>query len=324
MSIALQRTPAAPGADAGGEDVAGRRTPVGPLHVLALGSCRVHKPLLSAHRHGDIRYLNRPFTFWRRVYMHDVHAALQFVRLARGELTMPADLRPFACDGGLRPHASMSAAVAQADAVVIELCTDKHYSLGPWTIDLNELLTRIVEPAGTAGREWRRAIERRQRPTEAMVRAVEAALRSHWRARWQVNDGYRWLLSELAFRSLTQEDIADGLRRLQQKLERPLLVVPHVAVSLPDGRYLAERLRHVEKTVAAAGLARLPCLDPRVFVQRDGQARALDRRGTDYNHYARAYMPVVARELVGALRRHVPAAVNPAPPGESRSYRTTG
>lgn len=280
-----------------------------PLRVLALGSCRVHKPLLSAHRLGDIRYLNRPFTLWRRVYIHDVHAALQFVRLACGELAMPGELRPFACDGGLRPHASMGRAVALADAIVIESCTDKHYSVGDWTIDLNELTARIVKPAGSAGREWRRTIERRQRPSEALVREVEAALQAHWRTGWQFNDGHRRLLRDLAFRYLPQEEIAEGLLRLQQRLGRPLLVVSHVAVSLPDGRYLAERLRHVEKTLAAARLAGLPCLDPRDFVQRDGQVRALDHRGTDYNHYAGAYMPIVARELVAALRRHVPTPV---------------
>jgi hypothetical protein len=219
---------------------------------------------------------------------------------------MPVELRPFACDGGLRPHDSMRKAVAQADAVVFESCTDKHYSLGDWTIDLNELSRRIVQPAGAVGREWRRAVERHQRPPESMVREVEAALHAHWRARWQFNNGYRWLLRDLAFRYLPQEDIAEGLLRLQQRLGRPLLVVSHVAVSLPDGRYLAERLRHVEKTLVAARQAGLPCVDPRAFVQRDGQVRALERRGTDYNHYAGAYLPIVAGELVIALRQNVP------------------
>src|SRR5262249_27158708 len=106
-------------------------------------------------------------------------------------------------------------------------------------------------------------------------------------------------------------------------------VVSHVAVNLPDGRYLAERLRHVEKTLAAARSAGLPSLDPRSFVERDAQARALAHRGTDYNHYARAYMPVVARELVAALRRHLPPGPSEprpsAPPaGEFRSFRATG
>jgi hypothetical protein len=79
--------------------------------------------------------------------------------------------------------------------------------------------------------------------------------------------------------------------------------MPHVVVRLPDGSHLAERLQHVEKTIEAARMIGLPFLDPRTFIERDGQSRVLDKGGTDFHHYADDYVPVVGREIVEALRR---------------------
>jgi hypothetical protein len=75
--------------------------PAGPPSVLALGSCRVHDPLMAVDRRR-VRYLNRRFKSRAPIYLHDVHEMIQFVRLACGELAMPAEIGPFAFHGGLR------------------------------------------------------------------------------------------------------------------------------------------------------------------------------------------------------------------------------
>jgi hypothetical protein len=72
------------------------------MRVLALGSCRVHDPLLVAHRQGAVEYLNRRFKTRHPIYLHDIHEITQFVRLARAETTMPAEVGLFAFDRGLR------------------------------------------------------------------------------------------------------------------------------------------------------------------------------------------------------------------------------
>ena len=59
------------------------------------------------------------------------------------------------------------------------------------------------------------------------------------------------------------------------------------------------------KTSQAASLVGLPTLDPRTFIDRDGQSRVLDSQGTDFNHYAPDYVPVVGTEIVEALRKNV-------------------
>ena len=77
--------------------------------------------------------------------------------------------------------------------------------------------------------------------------------------------------------------------------------MPHVAVRLADGNYLAERMAHIDKTIDAARQAGLAVLDPRSFVERDGQGLALDAKGADFHHYASDYLPIAGAEIVRAL-----------------------
>jgi len=272
------------------------------MRVLALGSCRIHDPLQATRPQDEIEYLNLRFRKRPPIYLHDVHEAIQFVRLAQGEIVLPKELLAFAYERGLRQGRRMSLLLEQAECVVVEVCTDKHYEAAGFTLNVNEIERQLLVGSGAAGEAWWRTIDRGQRPSEALAQAVEAELRARWRTRWRLGEGHRLVLRELTFQYLSASEIAKGLVRLQALLARPLLVVPHVAVHLADGSLLAERLQHVEKTVEAARMLGLPVLDPRTFVGRDGQSRALDKGGTDFNHYAADYLPVVGREIVEALR----------------------
>jgi hypothetical protein len=218
---------------------------------------------------------------------------------------MPHGIRPYAYERGLRIDRGMIRAFERADRVVVEVCTDKHYEVLGWTMNVNELHRNLVERGGEAGQQWWDAIDRNERPSEALAREVEGRLGSHWLWRWRTGDGHRLVLRQLTFRYLSAAEIADGLGQLRSLLARPILVVPHVVVRLPDGNTLAERLQHVEKAIEAASAVGLPWLDPRQFVLRDGQSRALADGGLDYHHYSADYMPVVGREIVQALRRGI-------------------
>jgi hypothetical protein len=120
------------------------------------------------------------------------------------------------------------------------------------------------------------------------------ALESVLRAKHKLTETDRMMLRELNFRYLTELDIAGGLDLLKGLRGRPMLVMPHVSVRLADGSMLAKRLQHIHKTLAAARRTGLPVLDPKSFVERDGQYRALNNAGTDFHHYARDYMAVPA------------------------------
>jgi len=279
--------------------------PAHRLRVLSLGSCRVHEPLAAAHGLGTIDYQNRRFARGRPVYLHDVQEAIQFVRLVRGETVMPVDLRPFAYESGLRPDHGMALALQQAECVVVEACTDKHYEAAGWTLNINEIHRQLVVPGGRPAEDWWQTIDAGQRPSTRLVESVEAELQSRWRTRRRFGAGHRRVLRELVFRYQAMAEIARGLDRLQGLLARPMLVVPHVAVRQPDGCFLAERLQHVAKTCQAASTLGLPMLDPRQFIDRHGQSRVLADGGSDFHHYAADYVPVVGCEIVRALREIV-------------------
>jgi hypothetical protein len=287
------------------------------MRVLALGSCRVHQPLNAAELRSEIEYLNRNSWWWPPIYVHDVHEAVQLVRLGRGEIRMPNEVRPFAYESGLRwrHRVPLPLPLKRAEYVVVEVCTDKHYEVAGWTLNVNEIHRHLRQEAGAAGEAWWLAIERGQRPSEALVQGVEAELRArwriHWRTRWRFGEGHRLVLRELTFRYLSASEIAQGMARLQALVARPLLIMPHVTVRLADGRLLAERLQHVEKTIEAARSLGLAVLDPRTFVDRDGQSRALGKGGADFDHYAPDYLPVVGREIVDALRDGSEGKLNP-------------
>ena len=270
--------------------------PARPPSVLALGSCRVHDPLMAVDRRR-VRYLNRLVRSRAPIYLHDVPEMIQFVRLARGELAMPTEIGRFAFHGGLRVDKRMSAVLGDAERVVIEVCTDKHYAAAGYVLNVNEIHRQLVETTGPAGTAWWEEIDRGVRPAPALVQGVEAALT----AQRKLSDAHRLMLREIAFSQLSSSDIAQGMSTLRALLARPILVVPHVAVRLRDGHYLAERLAHIDKTVDAARQAGLPVLDPRSFVERDGQGLALDAKGTDFHHYASDYLPIAGAEIVRAL-----------------------
>jgi len=267
------------------------------MRVLALGSCRVHDPLLVSHRQGAVDYLNRRFKTRHPIYLHDIHEMTQFVRLARGQTTMPGGIGPFAFDKGLRLDKRMPALFDEAEQLVIEVCTDKHYEAMGHALNVNEIHRQLVETTGTAGAAWWAEIDRGNAPSEELVQAVETALR----AGGTLTETHRLMLRQIAFVELSSAEIEREMAKLMVLVERPILVMPHVAVRLVDGRLLDERLAHIEKTLAAARRLGLPMLDPRVFVERDGQRRAMDEGGTDLHHYAPTYLTTVGAEIVQAL-----------------------
>jgi hypothetical protein len=269
-----------------------------PIKVMALGSCRVHDPLIVAGRLGDVDCLTR-FSARRPLYLHDVREMIQFVRLISGEPALPAELFAFAFTQGARIDRRYVKALTAAECVVVEPCTDKHYAVDGHAFNVNELHRQIVEPAGEAGHTWRRQIDGRREPPADLIEAVEVAIAR----RRKLTDAHRLVLRRIRYSELSTTEIAEGLSTLRDLLDRPMLVVPHVTVRLADGSLLAERIAHVEKVRAAAHSLGLAMLDPQDLLERDGQERALGERGTDLHHYATDYLPVVGGALAAALRR---------------------
>ncbi|WP_421997862.1 hypothetical protein [Reyranella sp.] len=264
--------------------------------VFAFGSCRVHDPLAAAHRMGTVDPLARHIRAPWPIFVHDIRETLQLARLLAGEAVLPDDIAPFVFRGGWRPP-PRPALLAAAGCVVVEVCTDRHYGAMGHALNINEIHRQIVEPAGEAGTAWWADAHAGHAPAAAVVEAAEQALRRSGR----LTPMHERLLREIVLVTLSAAEIADGLAELHRRLAIPILVVPHVAVRLPDGTLLAERVAHIEKVIEAARQAGMPVLNPRSFVGRDGQSRAMGDRGRDFHHYATDYLPVVGSEIVLAI-----------------------
>jgi len=89
------------------------------MRVLALGSCRIHDPLVVTHRLGQVEYLNRRFKSREPIYLQDIHEMIQFFRLAMGEIPMPAEIGPFAFYKGLRFDKRMPRVLRDAEALLV-------------------------------------------------------------------------------------------------------------------------------------------------------------------------------------------------------------
>ena len=267
----------------------------GRLRVFALGSCRVHDPLIAVR--SEVDYLNRRVSPRTPIYLHDVHEMIQFLGLLAGTIAMPAEVAPLAFSDW-RPKRPASGVFGDAQRLVIEVCTDKHYAAMGYTLNINEIHRQIVGPAGEAGAAWWYDAHRGQSAPEHVIAEVEAAL---GRSR-RLTETHRRVLREIELVTLSSAAIAEGMARLDGMVACPILVVPHVAVRLADGSLLAERIEHIDKTIEAARLSGLAVLDPRRFVERDGQQRALAEGGTDFHHYAADYLPIAGREIVRSLR----------------------
>ncbi len=265
------------------------------LRVFALGSCRVHDPLIAVP--GEVDYLNRRVRPRTTIYLHDVHEMIQFLGLLTGTISMPAGIAPFAFSDW-RPGRPMPRVFGDAERLVIEVCTDKHYEAMGHALNINEIHRQLVAPAGEAGGAWWNDVHRGQPAPDDVIAAVEAAL---GRSRKLTETDQR-MLREIGLVTLSSEAIAEGMARLRGMVACPILVVPHVAVRLADGSLLAERIGHIDKTIEAARQAGLPVLDPRRFVERDGQQRTLAGGGTDFHHYATDYLPIAGHEIARSLR----------------------
>lgn len=269
----------------------------GRLRVLALGSCRVHDPLIAVQGTGEIDYLNRRIKSRVPIFVHDVHEMFQLLGLLAGTASMPAAIAPFAFDAW-RAGKPMPRLIGDAERLVIEVCTDKHYAAMGHALNVNEIHRQLVAPAGEAGEAWWSDAHRGQAAPADVIEKVEATLsRSH-----RLTETHRRVLREITLVTLSSAAIAEGMARLRSLVTCPILVVPHVAVRLADGSLLGERMEHIDKTIEAARQSGLAVMDPRRFVERDGQQLALAERGTDFHHYAADYLPVVGREIVRALR----------------------
>lgn len=272
------------------------------MQILTLGSCRVHDPVVATARRGEIEDVNRLFGPGDRIYVHAPNEIMQFCRIITGEVSLSPDMAKYVyqqssspLSPALRPHYD------RAEAVVVEICTNKEFSAGGVAMNINEISRQTINVGGPATRAWWNEVARGQCTDAGMIAAAIDELK---RAGREVGAADEFVLRELKCQRLAPEEMKRKVAEVVELIGRPMLLVPHIRVRTVTGEWFEGRNVHVTMLLDIARSLNLPVLDPHTFVERNGQAVVLADEGRDFNHYAKSYIETVGeaiREAVMAL-----------------------
>lgn len=164
--------------------------------VLAIGSCRVFRPLEPVHDKKRINLLNHSANRW---YTHTAAAGRQYVDVVQGRAHIPAELREVALETHLDYSAEdMSSAEPIApDVVILEVSTLKRHRVDG--VDLNAHLINGVQRAHPDG----------------------------------LPDGHP--LTRLDVSTTSPEELAEEVLAIRDRLGAPVITVNHLYSLTPDG-----------------------------------------------------------------------------------------
>jgi hypothetical protein len=296
----------------------------GDIAILPLGGCLVEFPLgARAARRGEVRA--RVGAGGRTPVTHSLGDMVQFVRLLRGEIEMPAEARIFAgISPAFRP-APGAGDLAGVDVALVEPNTPVDIVFEGSRLQRNAIIRRILDPIRAAHPDPE---------TKALVGAwfIDGLMECDDPARI----GFGRRLAELVPadlpRAQTARNILTGARgerggvfeqlgALLERIETPVGLVSYVYQYMADGRPTSWPIGFRADVLHAARAFDLPVFEPWELVESFGFQAALSR---DLRHYSPAFMLPLADALVGFAaevkrrgRRPVAAAAKPSlPPTE--------
>ena len=242
--------------------------------VLALGSCRVFRPLQRLHAAGhiDLLYYGTSPHWW---FTHSAGEALQYLQAIRGEITIPDPMRPLICEttADLPDDLTEPGRLATIDLAVLEISTLKAFTAAHLRLNIQ----RVWGYAHTAGVD---------------TAAVLAGRPVEWPAEHP-------LLTDMAVERETPESVAAQILDIRDAVGVPLLTVDHLFATTADGIPVPGRQ---EITTLLAQLEHdegIAFHSTRALIERHGEGVALK----DSTHYAVDFEPVVGEDLWASIRR---------------------
>lgn len=257
-----------------------------PLRVLAIGSCRVFRPLRRAHEAGTLELANYADNWW---FTHTAAEARQYVDVLAGRTVLPAELRPFICETSLAlPNELVAGGLLDVDVVCVEVSTMKALTLDGLRLNYHQV--------------WGRA-EQANVDSRAALQGLPVE--------WPASDAP---LGRMVVGKSTPESVSEDLLAVRQAVGRPVLLVDHLHAQMPTGILAPER-QTISETLAAVPL---PLYSTRTLIEQYGQDVALK----DHNHWASTFEPTVSDDLTHHLLRIVQdASPGPPPaPGQRRRF----
>lgn len=237
--------------------------------VLAIGSCRIFRPLRPLHEQGLINLINYGENQW---FTHTAAAARQFVDVLDGKAHIPAGLRRAALETDLEiPEDMISRHALQADAVIVEVSSLKQHQVNGIELNAHKVYGIAVE----SGLDYRPIIQGNTTglPADHVLKSL------------QVN-------------YTTQAELTADLLAIRDRVGAAIMTVNHLYSETKDGAPVPERSRLTEALSLVEEEHGIRMYDTKPAIVEHGIDTAL----LDQNHYRTEFEPVVGRRLLTAIR----------------------
>lgn len=237
------------------------------LTILAIGSCRIFRPLRRLHDAGSISLANYHANFW---FTHTSGAARQYVDVIRGHKTIPMHLRRAALESVLEYPGEMATGIPPVDVVVVEVSSLKQHRIGDYYLNAHKIYG-LASESGLS-------------PQAVLNGQTDGLPDDH-------------PLNGLVMEQTTQQDLDDDLVAIREKVGAPVLTVDHLHSLTPAGMVPPERARLTEELRAVSELRGFEFYSTKDLILEHGIEKAL----LDQNHYRSEFELVVGEKLYPRL-----------------------
>lgn len=235
--------------------------------VLAIGSCRIFRPLRRLHDEGLVNLVNYEDRFW---FTHTAGAARQYVDVMQGRVHIPQELRPAALESDLEWPEDMALGLPAADLVVVEVSSLKGPSLGEFKLNAH----KVYGIANESGLDYR-----------PIVQGNTGAL----------PDDH--ILKPLKVSYTTGAQLRDDLRVIKDAVGAPMMVVDHLYAMTSDGELIPGRATLTSELKGASKDVGYLFHSTRDLIEKRGAEAAL----LDPNHYRTEFEAIVGKSMLPSI-----------------------
>ena len=266
------------------------------LRFGLVGTCRVHEPFMGMVKARTITELSLN----AMGYTQTPFDALQYLRYARGDLSIPLCYAPYIFGRPNLPSRSnwRLNLERKTKGYILELSRTDRIRFGSLEFQYNYFVNTLVKQGGPGLLEWWRAISRNGKNLDAAIPAARAELDDMM---LPPSLNAERLLSTTTRSNLDAESIARGVREFVSYAGKPVLIVVNFDDPANDTGIFQGRRTILEAAKLLESLPNTAIYDTSALVADYGVESLFAKGGADLSHYAAETADHVGREFLGAL-----------------------
>lgn len=238
------------------------------LRVLAIGSCRIFRPLRAAHEKGRLELVNKDEKWW---FTHTPGGARQYVEALGGYRDIPEKYRGLTCETVISPLPTslVERKMLDVDVVIVEVSAMRQLWLDDIVLN-QQMVWGYVNQLGV--------------PTGPVM----------WGDVSELPDGDQ--LKPLRVSRVTTDLMREDLLRIQEAARSPVATVDHLYALMSTGEIAPDRMAITDGLSEIERTSGLPFWSTKDILLDGGQELLEDQ-----NHWAKAAEEAVAERLVSHL-----------------------